>query len=281
MDGLYHFTKSGSFQVRLNAFFEHAFLPLLEYAYYLYPQLNDYESIDPTEKTFPHLTEQQQPQIELGNLYPFALKKMVERFSTNENGMVNGPKLNVISIDFAVPSDAEHEFWLRRNFTARDGKYVNGIPIQVKAFGKTMREARENAMKRFITFLNNCRDELRPLSRSRGRDFCEHQPFNFKDDVGLQMAKELMETYRKVKEGLVSGEPQSWALVSEILERYLKTLSEDHHLIPLINYYLSFLFLISIGFQGVRSITSGACPSCYAQRPPDQNRLTGFRAACF
>jgi hypothetical protein len=101
-----------------------------------------------------------------------------------------------------------------------------------------MREARENAMKRFITFLNNCRDELRPLSRSRRRDFCEHQPFNFEDDVGLQMAKELMETYRKVKQGLLYGKPQSWALVSEILERYLKTLSEDHHLIPLINYYL-------------------------------------------
>jgi hypothetical protein len=242
MDGLYNFTKSGSFQVHLDAFFEHAFLPLLEYAYYLYPQPNDYESIDPTEKTFPHLTVQQQPQIELGNLTSFAIKEMVERLSSKENVIVNGPKLDVISIDFAVPSDAEHEFWSSRDFTARDGKYVNGIPIQVEAFGKSMREARENAMKRFITFLNNCRDELRPLSRSRRRDFCEHQPFNFKDDVGLQMAKELMETYRKVKQGLLSGKPQSWALVSEILERYLKTLSEDHHLIPLINYYLVFKF---------------------------------------
>jgi hypothetical protein len=238
MDGLYHFTKCGSFQVHLNAFFEHAFLPLLKYAYYLYPQPNAYESINPTKKTFPNLTVTPLPQIELEKLESFAFKEMVERLSTKEKGKVKGTKLNVISIDFAVPSDAEHEFWSRRDFRRYDGKYVNGIPIQVEAFGKTMPEARENAMQRLITFLNNCRDELRPPSGSRRKDICEHQQITFKDDVGLQMAKELMETYGTVKEGLQSGEPQSWARVSEILERYLNTLSEDHHLIPLINYYL-------------------------------------------
>jgi hypothetical protein len=265
MDGLYHFTKSGSFKEHLNRFFEQAFLPLLEYAYHLYPQPNAYESINPSKKTFPHLTVKDHP-IELEKIDTFPLKEMVEKLSTKEKGKVQGTKLTVISIEFAVPPDAEHEFWSRRNIARHDGKYVNGIPIQVEAFGRTACEARENAMERFLTFLNNCRDELGPASRSCHKDFCKQQTFSFEDDIGLKMAKELMENYGEEKEGLLSGDQGSWARVSAILERYLGTLPEDHQLIPLINYYLVsnyFYFLISNGFQGVRSITSGALPSGY------------------
>jgi len=81
VDELYELTKSGSFQVPLAAFFEHAFLPLLQYAYYLYPQPNAWESISPTKKMDPHLTVIQQPQIELTTSESFAFKQMVQTLS--------------------------------------------------------------------------------------------------------------------------------------------------------------------------------------------------------
>jgi len=162
---------------------------------------------------------------------------MLIRLSNNAN--VQDTNYFKASITLTVPSDTEDKFWSRGDIDKWDGKASDGVSITVSGSGVTDRDAKIIGMQRLLTFINNCRYEIRPSSRSPCKAFSEHSPpFNLRDDVELQMARKLMETYRESKYDLLNGVKGSWAQVSEILETHLKNNPEAHRLRRLINYYL-------------------------------------------
>jgi hypothetical protein len=139
------------------------------------------------------------------------------------------------SITLNVPPDGKHEFWSRKDLRRGDGNHENGIPINIKAFGSSENDARENAMLRLNAFLDDCRKQIRSSSRTQVPN-SEKTSSDFKDDPVLHIARALMRTYSSVKSRISDNKDQNrgWTEISEILEGYL----EDLNLRSLIKYYL-------------------------------------------
>jgi hypothetical protein len=247
VDGLYEFTRAGSFQEHLVAFLEHALLPLREYVCHFYPRRSSHtQPVIPDDKTYPYLRITKSPKYDISTSNSFGLKPMLEGLS--RKGKVQCVNVFEVSIELVVPPNREHEFWSRRELRREDGVYQNGISINVNAIGTSENDARENAMLRLKAFLDACHEQMWPSLSSQHRNFSKNPPVNFKDDAALQMARELLEIYRRVKSHISNWKRQSrisgwkrqrdaWEEVSQTLERYLKE-KTDVDLRPLINYYL-------------------------------------------
>jgi hypothetical protein len=182
---------------------------------------------------------------------------MIEDLHTK--GQVQNCKLTKVSIQLVVPRDGIHEFWSRGDLRKTDGKYENGIPIEITAFGSSTQEARENAMFRLNSFLGECRKLIRPSSPSHGRSQSQFDP---KADPALRLAGKLFESYRIHLEA--PDEDDRWTNISKILEDE----ERNTDLRPLIEYYMvrsshplfpSFYPSCSVSneYQGVGPFTSG------------------------
>jgi hypothetical protein len=236
VDGLYEFTKR-SFQDHFAAFLNHALLPLREYACHFYPcRSRHLPRVIPTKATYPnlHVTFNK---VNLATSTSFDLLPVLESLLSKGKKFqdLRECKLWEASVSLNVPPDGKHEFWSRKVLRREDGKYENGIPINITAFGSSEIDARENAMLRLSAFLDDCRKQIQYSSRSRLPD-SEQRQSQFKDDPVLQIARELLRTYSSVKSRISDNEEpnRGWTEISQTLERYL----EDLDLRPLIKYYL-------------------------------------------
>ena len=174
--------------------------------------------------------------LDLSTSDSFGLKPMLEDLSIKHK--IQTRTVYEASIEVVVPRDENHQFWSRRDLN--DCKNCDdGIPINVKAFGSSVRDAKQNAMLRLKAFLDDCHEQIRPSSRLPLKNFSKYPDFNFKDDAVVQVAKELLEIYRRVKSFITLPEEENaaWEEVSGMLERLLEE-KTDSNLGPLLKYYL-------------------------------------------
>ena len=126
LDPLYEFTQNRSFNDYLKTFLEDATRPLLEYAALLY-RLPKYVPGVFTPETYRLLrtktTEHQLRSSYLGKILTSLLGK------SPWDG-----KLYETTVKFKVPTDANHNFWLKVGLEKVAERYEPSIEVEVSAF---------------------------------------------------------------------------------------------------------------------------------------------------